>query len=672
MIKKTIKILLCIFIMMFIGVEIKQTIYAEEPTVETTEEESVEEETSEESSEEDTTEEDPTEEDPTEEDPTEEEPTEEEPTEKEPIRILFVGNSFTRSGGTDMGVMLKKVAESQGEKVEADVLVNPGFYLEYYTNSKISKFEYHYQLVNLLRDNEYDYVVLQESSFGCIEDTEKMKESIEKIKGYIQYYQADAEILLYLTHSYSDGSVLEIGGEEKTLSIKERLKYIQASHVYVGKETNIKVVPAGIAFYRCYLALPDVSWYKSDNKHPDVATFFVMACTFYKEIYGVQPSFENVFIEGVGLTDEEQKLIDDIANNSFVFDKSYRVLGVDESYTLEYDFADGVPENIKWSSLDKNVASVNNGVIIANAEGRTAIIGTTDSGAQAVCIVVVENADVKKKGITFLNSKYVLEIGEQFKSIPKVSVAYKDDKLKWSVSNNKLAKISSDGVVTAVAPGRAKVTLRNLSNGKSASYYVYIRNKAPINLQADNVTKGVGAKASMYIQLKWTKSSDATHYVVYRSTKANNGYKKIAVTDKNKYTDKTVERNKTYYYKVTAYKNFVMCESDKSTKVKSIALAPSKIEVVKARKNDIKIQWKKNNNATGYIIYRATGKAKAYKKIAVIDDKNKTVYKDKKLKANNTYYYVIKVYKKIGDKTYYSNRLGATKAKTIKVNKKKK
>ncbi len=44
--------------------------------------------------------------------------------------------------------------------------------------------------------------------------------------------------------------------------------------------------------------------------------------------------------------------------------------------------------------------------------------------------------------------------------------------------------------------------------------------------------------------------------MLYRSTKKNSGYKKIATLKKSKksYTDKTVKKKKTYYYRIKAYK----------------------------------------------------------------------------------------------------------------------
>lgn len=61
----------------------------------------------------------------------------------------------------------------------------------------------------------------------------------------------------------------------------------------------------------------------------------------------------------------------------------------------------------------------------------------------------------------------------------------------------------------------------------------------------------------MHIKLTWNRNKKATGYIIYRSTKKNCGYKKIATIHSNKklyYYDSTVKKGKTYYYKIKTYK----------------------------------------------------------------------------------------------------------------------
>ncbi|MDO4369225.1 MAG: S8 family serine peptidase, partial [bacterium] len=60
-----------------------------------------------------------------------------------------------------------------------------------------------------------------------------------------------------------------------------------------------------------------------------------------------------------------------------------------------------------------------------------------------------------------------------------------------------------------------------------------------------------------YIKVSYSRLYDADGYFIYRSTKKNSGYKLVKRIDSSKtlyFNDKSVVKNKTYYYKVAGYK----------------------------------------------------------------------------------------------------------------------
>ena len=80
-----------------------------------------------------------------------------------------------------------------------------------------------------------------------------------------------------------------------------------------------------------------------------------------------------------------------------------------------------------------------------------------------------------------------------------------------------------------------------------------------------------------------------------------------------------------------------------------------------AKTTSIKLNWTRNKNADGYVIYQKINGA--WKKIATIKANKTTGYTVKKLKAGTTYYFRIKAYCKEGTKTAYSP-VSATKKVT--------
>lgn len=128
---------------------------------------------------------------------------------------------------------------------------------------------------------------------------------------------------------------------------------------------------------------------------------------------------------------------------------------------------------------------------------------------------------------------------------PSVTVKLGSKKLKKdtdytiSYSNNK-------NMGTATIKIKAKGN--NLTGSKKITFKI-VPKKVTIS-KAEN-------SGSKKAKITWKKDSSVTGYEVYRSTKKNSGYKLVTTIKKNKttsYTDKNLTKNKTYYYKVRAYK----------------------------------------------------------------------------------------------------------------------
>lgn len=112
---------------------------------------------------------------------------------------------------------------------------------------------------------------------------------------------------------------------------------------------------------------------------------------------------------------------------------------------------------------------------------------------------------------------------------------------------------------------------------------------------------------------------------------------------------------KTYYCKNCSYKY--------KKSVPKLTVAEPKSVSASAKSKAFTLKWKKNSNATGYVIEYSTSKSFKNAK-AIKIKKNSTVSKTvKSLKSKKTYYVRIKAYKTYNKKNYYSSWV----SKTVKV-----
>ena len=137
---------------------------------------------------------------------------------------------------------------------------------------------------------------------------------------------------------------------------------------------------------------------------------------------------------------------------------------------------------------------------------------------------------------------------------------------------------SEEAVVAALYAGYAPHDFDSDYANALESYEVLLGlNAAPAyaNVEALKITAKSVAKKG-YIKVSWTVKgeNDADGYQVYKSTKANKGFKKAFTTTKKTYKNtKGLKKGTKYYYKVRAYKvvDGVTYYSDWSNKAYRVA-----------------------------------------------------------------------------------------------------
>ena len=211
-----------------------------------------------------------------------------------------------------------------------------------------------------------------------------------------------------------------------------------------------------------------------------------------------------------------------------------------------------------WITSDPSVATVSDtGVVTAHKPGKATVMVSSGKWYDSCTITVTP-----KK--TTLSSISLTSKGKA--------------KLKWKKQNGvsgyqiyratsengtykKVKTISSASTVTATLaankgskPYYFKVRAYKTINGKKEyGEFSSVKTCAPKKPTGVKGTAQKGKKA----KVKWKKTSQTSGYEVYRATKKKGTYKKVATIKKNKtvsYTDKSLKKGKTYYYKVRAYR----------------------------------------------------------------------------------------------------------------------
>lgn len=572
--------------------------------------------------------------------------------EEEAIRVLIVGNSFSRytSNGVSYSVKrpLKDLAEGEGHNLKITTLAHSSARLRYYAGMNEAYLSYHKELLTLLVNKEWDYIIFQEQSTAPIEyfDTSTYP-AVETLLQMVKKFQPQATPLLYMIQGYSNGTSVKVNGVSKVLRTEEMQLYLAAAYASLENKLGVEVVPVGIHAIRANMLYPQIEMRGPDAKHPTYAGYYLAACSFYQRIYGAVPDPRKASLKNCNITEQELVLLASLTADSMKINKKEITLNVNKTAKLK-----AVPSShisgdsrVTYKSLDTSVAAVNpaTGVVTAKGGGSTCIVAETSDGLQAFCNVTV------RIPLSFARSCYLAGIGDKIQILPQTN----SENLKWN-SNKKSVAAVSEGVVTAKASGKAVITVTNREDTTDkATYTLYVTCAAPTGLKAASSGNPAEGASVGKIKISWSAVTGAARYEIYRSTSKNGTYKLIGTSKKTSYTDKNASVNKCYYYKVKAKNKYKYCTSPLSSSTRGIILKATTLKVNYTASKYVKLTWKKNTKATGYVIYRSGKKNSGYKKIATVSSKAVTSYIDKTVNKKKTYYYRIKAYKELNGKVFY-------------------
>lgn len=571
------------------------------------------------------------------------------------IRVLLVGNSFTRYKPLNITYSVEKpleeLAAGAGHNLDVKTLSHSSAYLSYYAGMNSTYISYHRELMQLLLDGNWDYIVFQEQSKAPVEqfDTQTYP-AVERLLKMVKMYQPQATPLLYMTHGYSDGSLTKVNGVSMMLTSGELELYLAAAYRSLETKLGIEVVPVGMHYNRVHIMYPSIRMVGTDLKHPSYAGYYLAACSFYYRIFGTIPDPRKASLTNCNITEQELLILASMPPGSIRMSEKSISLKVNGTGKVTALSGTSGISSVTYKSLNSNVVSVNpvTGVIKANQGGSTTVAAVTPDGLQAFCDVIV------RIPLSFPREWYLAGKGDKIQINPLTN----SENLKWTSGKKTVATVNATtGVVEAKATGRALITVRNAEDATdSASYYLYVTCDTPTGLKAASVDCSVETSAYGSIKLTWNAVTGASNYGIYRSTKKNGSYTLIGTSKQPVYTDTTATVNTCYYYKVTAKNSYQYCTSQLSTCVRGIILKAPTLKGSITKKGYAKLKWNKNSKASGYMIYASTKKDSGYKRIVKLTSASRKTYTDQYLKKKKRHYYRIRAYKVLDGKIFYGMR----------------
>ncbi|WP_294181180.1 cell wall-binding repeat-containing protein [uncultured Clostridium sp.] len=211
--------------------------------------------------------------------------------------------------------------------------------------------------------------------------------------------------------------------------------------------------------------------------------------------------------------------------------------GDSETLSAAVSPSDATDKNIVWSSSDESVATVDDdGQVEAVGSGTAAItaesidntkgfkVNYDASDNEDVCDVTVSGAvnPDKVTGVTLNKSSTDLEVGKTEKLEAAVAPSNAaNKKLTWSSSDDSIASVNSDGLVTGEKAGTAVITVKTSDGGKTDTCTVKVKDKSPGKIIQEvhegglDLTISQGTDKTVNIYAKSENTSDDITFELY-------------------------------------------------------------------------------------------------------------------------------------------------------------
>ncbi len=289
---------------------------------------------------------------------------------------------------------------------------------------------------------------------------------------------------------------------------------------------------------------------------------------------------------------------------------------------------------LTWTSTEETVATVDdNGLVTGVSEGTAEIIATAENGLTASTTVTVVYVSPTK--VTLSESSADCYLGETVALTATVAPKNASNlSVTWSSSDEAIATVDGNGVVTGITEGTAVITATAEGN-VSSSCTVAVRHIPVERVTLDQTELKLHVNDTQTLVAEVTPAKATYPEVTWKSSRPDTASVSV---------DGSVTAHQAGKATITATADGVSASC--TVQVIPNLDQPELVRAVNAVKG-VRITWNPVDGATGYMVCRKRSGSWAGTQLDSVSGQGATEYLDKTVKAGRTYYYT--VYAMYGD-----------------------
>ena len=193
------------------------------------------------------------------------------------LNVLFIGNSFTARN--DVPALLANLAVAHGKQLQYQLISAGGASLRMHWNKGEAQ--------QVIEQNKFDFVVLQEQSTLPNKNAQRMHENIRLFDEVIK--NSGAKTALYLTWARQNAPQTQVA--------------INEAYATIGEELGATIIPVGIAWQNFLRQHQNPILHDKDLSHPTLAGSYLAACIFFAVLFDENPVGIGPAVKGITLAE---------------------------------------------------------------------------------------------------------------------------------------------------------------------------------------------------------------------------------------------------------------------------------------------------------------------------------------------------------------------------------